>query len=262
MECEKMSVFNFEQEGSVAVFMLNRPDKHNAINPDMMYQMESSLMEFMEKPELRVGIITGAGEKAFCSGADITEWLPFVRSTADKPWRIPDTPMRGLYVTKPLIAAVNGIAFGGGGEIALACDLRVASEKACFRWPEPTLGILPRLGGTQRLPRLVGYARAMEILLTNEKVDARTAFSIGLVNRVVPHGQLMDAALEMANAICRLAPLAVRNIKRCIAEGYDKNLEDGLALENTLGLELYKTEDYMEGSTAFREKRPPLFQGR
>ena len=115
------------------------------------------MLDFMEDPDLYVGILTGAGGKAFCSGADVTEWLPFVKATADRPWRIPRTPMRGLYVTKPLIAAVNGLAYGGGGELALACDLRIAAEHASFRWPEPSLGLLPRFGGTQRLPRIIGY---------------------------------------------------------------------------------------------------------
>jgi enoyl-CoA hydratase/carnithine racemase len=257
-----MPVFEFAQEGSIAIFTLNRVEKHNAVTPEMMRLMEASLMEFMENSELRVAIVTGAGEKAFCSGADVAEWLSFVKATADKPWRVPDTPMRGLSVTKPLIAAVNGIAFGGGGEIALACDLRIASENASFRWPEPTLGILPRLGGTQRLPRLVGYARAMEILLTNEKIDAPTALKIGLVNKVVPQERLMDAARDMALAICKLAPLAVGAIKRCLAEGYEMDMEKGLALENDLGLRLYQTEDYAEGVLAFREKRPPVFKGK
>jgi enoyl-CoA hydratase/carnithine racemase len=259
---DDMAVFTCAQEGPLAIFTLNRSEKHNAITPDMMREMEAAFMDFMENPELRIGIVTGAGDKAFCAGADIAEWLPFVKATADKPWRIPKTPMRGLYVTKPLIAAVNGIAFGGGGEIALACDFRIASENASFRWPEPTLGILPRLGGTQRLLRLVGYARAMEILLTNEKIDAQTALKIGLVHKIVPHDQLMDASRAMAESICKLAPLAVNSIKRCLAEGCEMSLEKGLELENTLGLALYQTEDYEEGRAAFREKRTPLFKGK
>ena len=190
------------------------------------------------------------------------EWLPFVKATADRPWRIPRTPMRGLYVTKPLIAAVNGLAYGGGGELALACDLRIAAEHASFRWPEPSLGLLPRFGGTQRLPRIIGYGRAMQILLTNEKVDAQTALQIGLVNQVVPAEQLLDAALQAAEKICQLAPLAVRSIKQCLSQGYDMPLRDGLALENTLGMALYQTEDYLEGGRAFQEKRPPQFQGK
>lgn len=170
--------------------------------------------------------------------------------------------MRGLYVTKPLIAAVNGLAYGGGGELALACDLRIAAEHASFRWPEPSLGLLPRFGGTQRLPRIIGYGRAMQILLTNEKVDAQTALQIGLVNQVVPAEQLLDAALQAAEKICQLAPLAVRSIKQCLSQGYDMPLRDGLALENTLGMALYQTEDYLEGGRAFQEKRPPQFQGK
>ena len=257
-----MAVFTFERKGPVAVFTLNRPDKFNAISPDLMREMESNMMEFMEDPELRVGIITGAGPKAFCSGADIVEWLPFVKATADRPWRIPNTPMRGMYVTKPLIAAVNGVAFGGGAEIALACDFRIAAENAAFRFPEPSLGILPRLGGTQRLPRLIGQGRAMEILLTNMKVDAQKALELGIVTQVVPQDQLMDAAMALAEKICKLAPLAVTAIKRCVVEGGEMSLENGLALENEIGLTLYQTEDYEEGRAAFREKRSPVFQGR
>lgn len=257
-----MSVVEVEKKGALAFFTLNRPDKFNAVNPAMVEALNQTMMEFMEDDSLRVGIITGKGEKAFCSGADVVEWLPYVKETADRPWRIPPILTRGQYVTKPLIAAVNGIAFGLGGEIAMACDLRIAADTATFRWPEPRLGILPRMGGTQRLPRLVGYGRAMEILLTNEKLDAQTALRDGLVNKVVPKQDLMAAAEEMAAKICALAPLAVKNIKRCIAEGTERSLEDGLALENRLGMELYATEDYIEGSSAFKEKREPHFQGK
>ena len=257
-----MSTVTVTHEGPIAIFTLNRPEKYNAVNPDMVNELNQTMMEFMEDDSLRVGIITGAGEKAFCSGADVIEWLPYVKATADRPWRIPPILTRGQYVTKPLIAAVNGIAFGFGGEIAMACDLCVASENASFRWPEPRLGILPRMGGTQRLPRIVGYRRAMEILLTNERLSAETALKDGLVNKVVPQAELMQAAKEMANKICGLAPLAVKSIKRCIAEGTEMSLNDGLALENMLGMELYETEDYAEGSASFREKRDPCFKGK
>ncbi|WP_302294383.1 enoyl-CoA hydratase/isomerase family protein [Pyramidobacter piscolens] len=256
-----MDAFTFERKSPIAFFTLNRPEKYNAITPGLMREMESSMMEFMEDKSLRVGIITGAGNKAFCSGADIVEWLPFVKETASCPWRVPRTPMRGLQLTKPLIAAVNGIAYGGGAEVALACDFRIAAENASFRFPEPSLGILPRLGGTQRLPRLIGYAHALEIMLTNEKIDAQKALSIGLVNKVVPQEQLLESAIELAQKICKLAPLAVTAIKRCIMEGYDLSLEDGLALENEIGLTLYKTKDYEEGRAAFREKRTAVFKG-
>jgi enoyl-CoA hydratase/carnithine racemase len=252
----------YETKPPIAFFTMDRVEKFNAITPDMMSEMEDALMRFMEALELRVGIITGAGTKAFSSGADIDLWLPFVKSTADRPWRIPRTPMRGLKVTKPLIAAVNGLAYGGGAEIAIACDLRVASETAAFKWPEPALGIIPRLGGTQRLPRLIGKAKAMEILLCGEKVDAHTALQIGLVNKVVSSEQLMKTAVEMAMKISKMAPLAVTSIKRCLDEGTETDLNSGLAIENELGLKLYETEDYEEGRCAFREKRCPEFKGR
>lgn len=257
-----MSTVTFEKDGQIAVFTLNRPEKFNAVDPDMVRALHETMMEFMEDETLRVGIVTGSGEKAFCSGADVSTWLPYVKATADRPWRIPPILTRGQYITKPLIAAVNGIAFGFGGEIAMACDLRIASTAASFRFPEPSLGILPRMGGTQRLPRLVGYGRAMEILLTNEKLDAQTALRDGLVNRVVPNEDLMAAAKETAAKICALAPLAVKHIKRCLWEGTEMPLTNGLALENTLGMELYATEDYAEGVAAFRERRPPRFTGR
>lgn len=252
----------YQKQGEIAVFTLNRPEKYNALTPDMLRLMESSLIDFMEDTDLRVGIFIGKGEKAFCSGADVLEMLPFVKATADCPWQFPKTLMRGLTVTKPLIAAVNGLAYGGGAELAMACDLRIAADTAEFRFPEPSLGLIPRLGGTQRLPRLVGLSRAMEILLTNQRVSADTALSIGLVNRVVPREQLMDSALSMAEQICRLAPLSVKTIKRCVYEGGSMSLADGLALENDLGLQLFRTEDYAEGSAAFREKRKPKFKGK
>lgn len=257
-----MDGLTYQKQGEIAIFTLNRPEKYNALTPDMLRLMESSLIDFMEDTDLRVGIFIGKGENAFCSGADVLEMLPFVKATADCPWQVPKTLMRGLTVTKPLIAAVNGLAYGGGAELAMACDLRIAADTAEFRFPEPSLGLIPRLGGTQRLPRLVGLSRAMEILLTNQKVSADTALSIGLVNRVVPREQLMDSAMGMAEQICRLAPLSVKAIKRCVYEGGSMSLADGLALENDLGLQLFRTEDYTEGSAAFREKRKPKFKGK
>ena len=257
-----MDVLTCQKQGQTAIFTLNRPEKHNALTPEMLRLMEAVLLDFMEDPSLRVGIFTGAGEKAFCSGADVREMLPFVKATADCPWRFPRTPMRGLTVTKPLIAAVNGLAFGGGAELAISCDLRVAADTAAFRFPEPNLGLIPRLGGTQRLPRLVGRSHAAEILLTGETVEAREALAMGLVNRVVPQERLMDSALEIAQRICRAGPLSVQALKRCLYEGSDMSLADGLALESELGLRLFQTEDYAEGSAAFREKRPPRFKGK
>ena len=254
-------VLEYRTEGPIAYFTLNRPERHNSITPEMMELFEKELMEFMEDDNLRVGIVTGAGEKSFCAGADVNEWLPFVKQTRNCQWRIPRTILRGLSSTKPLIAAVNGGAYGGGAEIALACDFRVASEKASFSFPEPKLGILPRLGGTQRLPRLVGSGKALEIFLTGQKVDATQALEIGLVNRVAAPENLMKAAEEIARQICQMAPLSVKAIRRCVYEGSEMSLEEGLALENELGLALYDTKDYDEGRLAFKEKRTPNFRG-
>lgn len=257
-----MSLIEIEKKGRIAIFTLNNPDKLNVLSPDMLWELEEDMFNFMEDPELRVGIFTGKGPKAFCAGADIKSTLPFTMATENCPWRYPRTPMRGLHITKPLIAAVNGYAYGGGGELALACDIRIASDNASFRWPEPSLGILPRYGGTQRLPRIVGEAKALEILLTNAKVDAAEALKIGLVSKVVPQEELMDAAMEMAEKVCKLAPLSVINIKRCIYEGSEMEFDKGMQLENELCYKLYHTEDYAEGRKAFMEKRTPDFQGK
>lgn len=257
-----MSELLYEKKGNIAVFTMNNPDKLNVITPTLLFEMRDAMYDYMEDTELYCGIITGAGEKSFCAGADIKEYMPFVKSTLDTPWKFPDTIMRGLYVTKPLIAAVNGYAYGGGGEIALACDLRIASENATFRWPEASLGIIPRLGGTQRLPRLVGYGRAMEILMTNEKVDANEALRIGLVNKVVPKEELMTAAFEMAERIASLAPLSIQGIKKSMYYGTEMPLADGLTLENDICKKLYSTEDHQEARQAFIEKRKPEYKGR
>ena len=251
----------YAKEGPIAIFTMNRPEKYNAISPEMMQLFEERLMEFMEDAEVHAGIVTGAGEKAFCSGADVLEWLPFVKARKNSPWRMPKTMLHGLHITKPLIAAVNGVALGGGGEIALACDIRIAAEDASFCWPEPKLGIIPRLGGTQRLPRLIGRAKAMEILLTTRRISSEEALRIGLVSRVTTKENLMENAREIAMKISSLAPLAVRCIKRLIMDGMELPLDAALELESEVGLRLYDTEDYIEGGLAFKEKRTPRFKG-
>ena len=252
----------YKKEGRIAYFTLNRPEKLNTMTPKMMQQFEEAMEDFRDDSDVWVGIITGAGNKAFCAGADVESWLPFVKETKDKPWRFPNTPLKGMEVWKPLIAAVNGYALGGGGELAIACDIRIAAENAIFGWPEVKLGIIPRLGGTQRLPKLIPMGKAMEIMLMGKRIDANEAYNIGLVNIVVPNDKLLSTAEEWAKKICEMAPLAVQAVKQCMVRGVGLSLEEGFRLENTLGLPLYDTEDYLEGRTAFREKRRPVFKGR
>ncbi|MCF8033023.1 MAG: enoyl-CoA hydratase/isomerase family protein [Desulfarculaceae bacterium] len=252
----------YEKKQHLALFTLNRPEVHNALSPELFQQFHDACEDFAHDPQLRVGVITGAGEKAFSAGADVNTWLPFVKQCRDKPWLLPTTPMRGMELDKPLIAALNGITVGGGLEMALACDLRIASEKARFCFPETKLGILPRLGGTVRLPRLVGSAAAAEMILTGKMIDAQQALAMGLVNRVLPPEEVLPAALEMAGQISRCAPLAVQAVKRCMRRTEGMSMEEALWCENALGMPLYETQDYEEGRSAFLEKRPPSFQAK
>jgi enoyl-CoA hydratase/carnithine racemase len=251
-----------EKQGKIALFTLNRPEAMNSLSPNLFREMHEAFEDFNRDPELWVGIVTGAGDKAFCAGADVKEWLPFVRESRAKPWLLPTTPLRGMEVTKPLIAAVNGAAMGGGLELVLCCDLRIASEKARFAFPEARLGILPRLGGTTRLPRNLPWCKAAEILFLGKPVDAQEAYRIGLINKAVPPEQVLPSAMEWARELCSVAPLALRSIKEAMTKSRGMSLEEALWIENSLGMALYDTEDYKEGRAAFREKRPPLFKGR
>ncbi|MBU1273874.1 MAG: enoyl-CoA hydratase/isomerase family protein [Proteobacteria bacterium] len=252
----------YEKREHIALFTLNRPEAMNALSPELFKQLHQAFEDFAQDPELWVGVVTGAGEKAFCAGADVKTWLPFVKECRQKPWLLPTTPLRGMELEKPLIAAINGVAMGGGMELALACDLRIASEKARFAFPEARLGILPRLGGTVRLPRLVGSAWAAEMMFTGKPIDAQRALAMGLVNRVVLPEEVLDAALAMAGDICQCAPLAVQAIKKSMRRTEGMSMEEALWCENALGLPLYDTEDYEEGRRAFAEKRPPKFQAK
>jgi enoyl-CoA hydratase/carnithine racemase len=251
----------YTKEDGVAIFKINRPEAMNAICPNTMQKLHDSIIDFSQDSSLLVGIITGIGDRAFCAGADIKLWLPFAEQCKSQPWLMPTSLMRGLDVEKPLIAAVNGMALGGGFELALACDIRVASTNARFGFPEANLGIMPRWGGTQRLPRLISRAKATEILLTGKIIDADEALRIDLISDLVTAEQLLPTARSLARKICSLAPLAVRAVKEAINRGIDLPLDQALWLENTLASPLYDTKDYLEGRTAFKEKRRPAFRG-
>lgn len=256
-----MSV-DYVKEGKVAFFTLNRPEAFNALDQATLEELSRALIDFKDDEALWVGIITGAGKRAFCAGADVKTKLPTIRQTHGQPSPDPPTILRGLDLWKPMIAAVNGYALGGGLELAIACDLRIASENAVFSCPEVGLGLIPGWGGTQRLPRLIGQARAAGIILTGQSIDAQEAYRIGLVNRVVPQEQLLPAAREMAELICRQAPLAVRAAKQAMIQGLDHSLGDGLALEKTLLDFLATTGDFAEGCAAFLGKRKADFKAK
>jgi len=253
---------DYEKEGRIAVFTINRPQALNAMNMEALRELHEAMVDFRDDSELWVGIITGAGEKAFCCGADIKDALPFMKEHGSSPWAFPATPMRGLELWKPLIAAINGMALGGGLEIALACDIRIASENARLGSPEVNLGLIPGWGATQRLPRVIPWAKAAEILLMGRPIDAQEAYRIGLVNKVVPPEQLMPTAREWAETICQAAPLAVRAAKEAMIRGSSMTLEDGLRLENSLIAYTFSTEDFTEGTTAFAEKRKPVYKAK
>ena len=253
---------DYEKEGRVAIFTINRPEAMNALNVEAVRELHEAMLDFRDDPELWVGIITGAGERAFCAGADIKDWLPFNKEHRYDPWSAPPSIMRGFELWKPLIAAINGLALGGGLEIATACDIRIAAENARLGTPEVTLGLMPLWGGTQRLPRMIPWCKAAEILLMGRPIDAQEAYRIGLVNKVVPQAEVMTTAKEWAQVICQAGPLAVRAAKEAMIRGYNLTLEDGLRLENSLGAYLYGTEDFAEGTKAFVEKRKPVYKAK
>jgi enoyl-CoA hydratase len=252
-----------ETADRIRTLTVNRPDKLNALNAGVMEALDRALDDARGAAEVGAVVITGAGEKAFIAGADIGELAKLT------PLEGREHALKGQAVLakletlgKPVIAAVNGYALGGGCELALACTIRIASENAKFGQPEVKLGILPGYGGSQRLPRLVGKGRAMQLCLTAEQIDAAEAHRIGLVNKVVPAGQALPAAREMARAILANGPIAVRYVLEAIHRGLEMPLAEGLVLEATLFGLCAATEDTKEGMTAFQEKRPARFAGR
>ncbi|MFC2024113.1 enoyl-CoA hydratase/isomerase family protein [Chloroflexota bacterium] len=252
----------YVKDSKLAIITISRPEVHNALNIEAIQELHSAVMEFLDDPEVLVGIITGVGEKAFCAGADIEDMLPFLKEHRGKPEAFLAPPMRGVKIEKPLIAAINGLAIGGGLELALACDLRVASDNARFGLTEVSLGLIPGWGGTQRLPRVIPFAKATELIMMGGIIDADEAGRIGLVNKVVTQGELMPTAREWARIISQKAPLAVRAAKQAMIEGINKSLEEGLKLEFSLLGDVLGTEDFIEGTEAFMGKRKPAFKGR
>ena len=259
----------YEVTDHVATITLNRPESMNAISYKTRDELVDACGQVSADPDVWVCIITGAGERAFCTGLDLKERAREVDdSTFFEKRRVRNRP--SIYsqnqavatLEKPTIAAIRGYAVGGGLELALACDIRVAAEDAKLGMFEVRRGRLGGGGGTQRLPRLIGLAKALELSLTGEAVGAEEALRLGLVNKVAPVDGYMDAAREIAAKICLGAPLSVIAIKEAITKGFQLSLEQGLKLESELGLALATTEDQKEGSRAFAEKRPAVWKAR
>lgn len=252
-----------EEDQGIALLTLNRPDVMNSLNFDLLRQLKEQIDLLRFNKEIRVVVITGAGEKAFCAGADLKE-----RAGMDE-LQVKQFiyTIRNLFteieqLNKPVIAAVNGVALGGGTELALACDIRLASENASMGLTETKLAIIPGAGGTQRLPRLVGRAKAKELIFTGRRVDAKEALDMGLVNKVCPADGLLDACREMAAMISENGPIALEQAKYAINQGLEADMSTGLAIESNAYWITIPTEDRTEGLKAFREKRKPQYKGK
>jgi len=258
-----MDNVTFEKRGQRAYVTLNRPNVLNALNSITIDQLRDTFKRIIDDSEVRVAILTGSGEKAFAAGADIQELIDLVPvKTKELGCKWHDLFNLIENMGKPVIAAINGLAVGGGCELAMACDIRIASENSKFAQPELKLGVIPGGGGTQRLPRLVGKGMAKELILTGRMIGADEALRIGLVNRVVPALELMTICEEIADEIIKAAPLAVQYCLEAINKGLYMGLEEGLLLEENLSALICSTEDMKEGITAFIEKRKPKFRGR
>jgi len=252
----------WEVADGVATLTLNRPDVHNAMNERMRGELVACFGGLVANDDVRVVVVTGAGERAFSAGADIREFV-----APQVPVRFRETRRRLDFrqlldrCPQPIVAAIRGYAFGGGLELALACDIRIAGDDARLGLTEVDLAIIPGGGGTQRLPRLVGRGKALEMILTGARIDAREALRIGLVERVVPAAEVKAAGLELARTLAAKAPVALRYAKEAVVKGLELPLADGLRLENDLATLLRTTEDRIEGAKAFLEKRKPRFTG-
>ncbi|MEE6272117.1 enoyl-CoA hydratase/isomerase family protein [Georgenia wangjunii] len=234
----------------------------NVVSHELTVQLRAALKEVAAHPEARVLVLTGAGGRAFCAGSDIAEFEALHRRAAEDKLLLEKLVYRQLArLAIPTIAAIEGHALGGGLELALSCDLRVASEQSKLGMPELKLGVLPGSGGTQRLARVVGLARAKELILLGEVVTAERAEQIGLVNRVAPRGSALDVARELADTIASRGPRAARLAKWLIDSSLDRTLDEGLALELDASEDVFDSEDMLEGARAFREKRTPRFTG-
>jgi enoyl-CoA hydratase len=257
----------YETRGAVALLTFNRPEKLNALNYAVVDRLVKLLDSIESERDIRAVVLTGAGDRAFSAGADIAEFSETIRQGPDA--AVKAFVRRGQAMTariegfpKPVIVAVNGIAFGGGCEITEAAHLAVASDKASFAKPEINIGIPPTFGGTQRLPRLAGRKRALELLLTGDPFSPQRAYELGLVNRVVPHDDLLPSALEMAGRILRHSPVTASRILTAVTRGLNATISEGLEIESEQFARMVPTHDIREALDAWIARRPPRYQGR
>jgi len=252
-----------DERDGVRILTLNRPEVMNAFNFALLHAMREQIESVRYRPEVRVLIVTGAGQKAFCSGADLKERA----SLSDVQVRGYITTIRNLFTSieqlgVPVIAAVNGVALGGGTELALASDLRIASRSATMGLTETRLAIIPGGGGTQRLPRLIGRGKAKELIFTGRRVDAQEALQIGLVNKICEPSDLLAESMKLAALICETGPIAIEQAKYAINYGLETDIHTGLAIESNAYRVTIPTQDRLEGLAAFRDKRKPVYKGK
>jgi enoyl-CoA hydratase/carnithine racemase len=257
----------YEKQGRIAIITINRPERMNAIDPQTSGELYEAWCDFRDSDDLWVGIFTGAGERAFSAGNDLVAMSAAQQQGSNAvAAAYSKAPFGGITRNfecwKPMIAAINGYCLAGGLEMALSCDIRVAAEHAQFGLAEVTRGIIPGAGGTQRLPRVIPFGPALELLLTGGKFDAQWAFRYGLVNHVVPADQVMPKAMEIANTLCENAPVSLRLVKEAAYKGLSMPIDEGLRFEIEQSKKVMQTEDSREGPLAFAQKRKPTWKGR
>ena len=252
-----------EEKDGIAVLTLNRPKVMNSFNFALLHSLKDQVDALKFNTNVRVVIITGAGQKAFCAGADLKERTTFDElQVKEFIFTIRNLFTSIEYLNKPVIAAINGVALGGGTELALACDIRVAAMNASMGLTETRLAIIPGAGGTQRLPRLIGRGKAKELIFTGRRVDAREALQIGLVNQICDPESLLEECQKMAGMICEAGPIAIEQAKYAINYGLETDLHTGLGIESNAYWVTIPTEDRLEGLAAFQAKRKPVFKGK